>query len=78
MVTLSLFRYWILIIANLLLLSWYIYTAILFHRARLDKETAKRWKTICKIKNISLINCEKILIRKFVDDYTEEHKIEWK
>lgn len=78
MVEINIIKLLVLIGLLIVFALYYIYTIILFLIARLDRETAKRFKTICKIKKISPINCEKILIRKFVDDYTEEHKLEWK
>lgn len=78
MITISLNHYLSLLIMFIILSIYHFYMLILMIAGRIDRKTAKRWKTICKIQKISPTKSIKILIRKFVDDYSAEHNIEWK
>lgn len=66
-----------LIVALVILLGWYIYTLIFFIKARMDKQTTKKFKKICKWEFRDPIKQEHIIIKEFIDRYTEEHKIDW-
>ena len=58
--------------------GWYIYTAWLFKKGKMDKATTKKWKTICKLEFRHPIDQEKLIIKEYIDKYTKEHHIDWK
>lgn len=57
--------------------GWYVYTAILFKRAKLDKITAKRLKKIAEWECRDVVNQEKLIIKQYIEHYTRVHNINW-
>ena len=57
--------------------GWYVYTVWIFHKAKMDKVTTKKFKKICKWEFRDPIRQEHIIIKEFIEKYTQEHKIDW-
>lgn len=77
MVTISAALYHYMIIALIILGGWYIYTVILFQKAKWDKTQLKKFKKICKWEFRDETRMVHLVIKEFIDKYTQEHKINW-
>ena len=77
MITIPEWRYNLLLFVDW---AFIIYTSIMTYRlwrARLDKTTAKKFSKICKWEFRDPIRQEHIIIKEFIERYTQEHKIDW-
>lgn len=77
MITIPKVLFWYMIVLILTFGGWYIYTAILFKKGKLDKKTAKKFKKIAEWECRDTINQEKLIIRQYIEHYTRVHSINW-
>lgn len=77
MITMSEHTFWLLINLLVIYVSYFIYNVRIQIKAKLDKTTAKKFKKICKWEFRDPIKQEHMIIKDFIEKYTQEHKIDW-
>lgn len=61
-------------IGSMLFISYILW---MNHRARLPKETARKFQQICKMEDRSTIDQEKRIIKEFIQTYESAHNLRW-
>ena len=77
MITIPEWRYNLLLIVDWVFIIYTSYLTYLLWKARWDKTQLKKFKKICKWEFRDETRMIHLVIKEFIDKYTQEHKIDW-
>lgn len=69
-------RFVCLLIALTTLIVWFIYFAVIVFKTKPDRTTVRKFKKLCKIETRSHTDQVKYALRKYVEAYEKEHRID--